>query len=302
MELTAGEWLKEASKELKSIGLDTTTAWQEALLLLSHTTGREKEWLVAHQEKTLLPQTKTRLKHALQRRLKHEPMAYIIGTQPFCGHEIYTDKRALIPRPETEDMTFHAIEIIRENENKPLVWDVGTGSGAISVSIAIACPFAQIIASDSRRSALNLAMKNAESSKVKNIEFVVSDLMGKHVRRMIDESQADHLYVISNLPYLPTSDKKFMIKDVLSFEPWSALFAKNKGLDLNQRLLKQLADWAKQQNEKSLTVFMEFDPPQAAILKERAVKLFPSAKIRVKKDSCDRERFLELIYRPARSR
>jgi len=299
MQQTVEDWLQKTSKALRTIGLDPTAAWQEALLLLSHTSGREREWLIAHQEKTLLPQTKSKLKLVLQRRLKHEPMAYIVGTQPFCGNEIYTDRRALIPRPETEDMTFHAIEVIQATEGASIAWDVGTGSGAIAVSIALACPRTKVIASDARRSALNLAQTNADASKVKNISFTRSDLLGRNVRRLIAVSKAKHLFVISNLPYLPVSDKKRMMKDVLSFEPWSALFAKNKGLDLNQRLLRQLADWNKGQATKTLTLFMEFDPPQAKILKERAKKLFPSAIIHVKKDSCDRERFLEIRSQPA---
>ncbi len=294
MDQTVKDWLQETSKELQSIGLDTTTAWQEALLLLSHISGREKEWLVAHQEKTLLQQTKTRLKHALQRRLRHEPVAYIVGTQPFCGNAIYTDKRALIPRPETEDMTFYAIEQIQDAKGAILVWDAGTGSGAIAVSVALACPDAKIIASDAKKSALSLAEKNARASKVENIEFTTSNLLGRNVLRAIEEYEPDHLFVISNLPYLPKSDKKFMMKDVLSFEPWSALFANNKGLDLNQKLLKQLSDWTEKHKNTNLTLFMEFDPPQARTLKERALKLFPSAKVRVKKDSCDRDRFIEL--------
>lgn len=299
MEQTVEDWLKDATKELKTIGLDQTTAWQEALLLLSHVSGREKEWLVAHQEKTLLRQTKTKLKHALQRRLKHEPMAYIVGTQPFCGLDIYTDSRALIPRPETEDMTLRAIEVIRDSNERALVWDVGTGSGAIAVSVALACPKAKIIASDTRRPALNLARKNAEANRIKRIEFVLSDLLGKTVKALITQNNPEHLFVIANLPYLPKSDKKFMIKDVLSFEPWSALFARKKGLDLNEALLKQLANWSKKHPETMLTLFLEFDPPQAETLKERAMKLLPSAKVRVKKDSCDRDRYLEIMYRPS---
>ncbi len=302
MNQTAKDWLQETAEELRSIGLDTTIAWQEALLLLSHVTGREKEWLVAHHEKTLLQQTRTRLKHALQRRLRHEPVAYIVGTQPFCGNDIYIDRRALIPRSETEDMTFRAMEVIQDTEGRVLVWDVGTGSGAIAVSIALIFPHIKIIASDARRSAINLAEENARASKVKNIEFTNSDLLGRNVQKILRESDASHVFVISNLPYLPKSDKKFMMKDVLSFEPWSALFAKNKGLDLNQRLLRQLSDWVNKHNEINLTLFMEFDPPQAQILEERASKLFSSAKIRVKKDSCDRDRYLELNYRPAKSR
>lgn len=295
MEQTVENWLKEASRQLKTIGLGTDLAWAEALLMLSHISGRQESWLVAHQEKTLLPQTKTKLKHALSRRLKHEPMAYIIGTQPFCGNEIYTDHRALIPRPETEDMTLEAINAIRNTDGRTLVWDVGTGSGAIAVSVALACPNARVLATDVRRGALNLATKNAESNRLHNMTFLRSNLMGKHVISFLKSKKFDTLFTIANLPYLPPTDKKKLMKDVIGFEPWSALFAKKKGLDLNQHLLEELAKWFHAQERHNLSLFMEFDPPQSKTLREKAAALFPHAKVRVNQDACGRDRYLTIF-------
>jgi methylase of polypeptide subunit release factors len=88
------------------------------------------------------------------------------------------------------------------------------------------------------------------------------------------------------------------MKDVVWFEPWSALFAKKKGLDLNQRLLSQLADWFYSQNKHAVTLYMEFDPPQSKTLKEKAEVLFPKTKIRVKQDSCGRDRYLTIFAEP----
>lgn len=175
----------------------------------------------------------------MKEELKHgRPIQYVIGYTWFCDLKFDVDERVLIPRPETEELVHHAIEIIEKESknNKPpyRVLDIGTGSGCIAVSIKKKIAAVEVVAMDISKDALNLAEQNAIQNQVK-IEFIQKNIL-EHI-------EVDGLpcfdFIISNPPYIPPSDKNSMEKHVLNFEPHAALFTSEQNpLEFYQAIVK----------------------------------------------------------------
>lgn len=268
-------------------------AWKETETLLAFVLDKERTWLVAHGEETLLKRQEKRFLSLIERRSQHEPIAYLIGSAEFCGQTFEVNKHVLIPRIETEELVERACTSIHQ-KNEVVVWDVGTGSGAISISIKKRFPHIQVIASDVSGRALCVAKRNADKLlSAEGFTFVRGSLLSSTVKKELLSHELKHLFVLANLPYLPHSDKEVLQKDVVAYEPASALFADEEGNALILKLAKQLAIFIKEYS-LSLTAYFEFDPPQANVLKEKVQTLFPEATITIHPDMCGRERFLEI--------
>jgi len=164
--------------------------------------------------------------------------------------------------------------------------DIGTGSGAIAVSLALESPRSVVLASDVSARALAMAKKNAKKLGAKVTFFEGSLLHGKLAKAMTLSS----ITICANLPYLPPSDKKIMPKSVTKYEPLSALFTKDDGMELIKKLLIQIANW-----DRPHAILMEFDPPQSKRLLAFAKSLFSDAECSIVRDRCGRERILKII-------
>lgn len=286
--MTITERLKTAALALgKELG-NNDRGWMEAELLLSAVVQKDRTWILAHGEKQLTPAQGKRFDQLLKRRQKREPIAYLIGRWSFYGREFLTDKRALIPRPETELLVEEALKLVDE---KTLVWDVGTGTGAIAIAMALGTK-APIVASDVSTKALTLAKQNAKRHKAK-IAFLKADLLDANIQRVIERSKKPRLLVLANLPYLPLTDKTKLDKDVTKYEPTSALFTKEHGNFLIHKLFKQCSRFPTKPGTL-LTILAEFDPPQAETLKRLANDLFPNARVTIHDDLCGRPRVLSV--------
>lgn len=269
--------------------MDSATAYLETELLLAHVLKKDRAWIIAHEDARLTPKQHHLFETLTGRRLLHEPMVYLLGYRAFYGRDFYTDRRVLIPRPETEQLVEHALTAIKK-PSSCLVWDVGTGSGAIAVTVACEKRDVQIFASDI--GTLELAKKNARRYGA-SIRFFHGSLLNQKIQKALATSRHQQWIVIANLPYLPLSDKKILMKDVVNFEPKAALFAPENGLAYNRKLLEQLARYTRQ-DSRPVTIFLEFDPPQMWRLKTIAERLFPHAVIRVFQDFCGRDRVMEI--------
>ena len=285
--MTLAAWLLDAEKRLARILKDAELAHQDAHWLAAKALDKDRAWIAAygHIELTLL--NRWNLDRLLRRRLKEEPLAYILGTAPFYGRNFLVDKRVLIPRPETEDLVELALRRM-SNIEKPVVIDIGTGSGAIASTIALDRRDAIVFASDASTRALTIAKKNAEHLGA-NVRFSKGHLL--HSKLVEHLPKKKPLFLLANLPYLPVSDKRKMPKSVTRYEPSSALFANDDGMDLNKKLLAQIP---KNMMRDKCCVLMELDPPQAQTLQSFARTLFPKATIRVHPDRCGRDRILEI--------
>jgi release factor glutamine methyltransferase len=223
-----------ASYALKN-GPHPNRASQDAEALLLHVLGKDKAWLIAHAEASLTGDKQTRYAKLLERRHRGEPIQYITGETEFYGLPFRVTRDVLIPRPETEH-TVEKVLSLAVRFDAPRVVDVGTGSGAIAVTLAHHLPHALITAVDLSSPALAVARKNAELNQVsERIRFLQGDLLAPVAAERFD-------FVVSNPPYVPATDRATLAVEVRDYEPEMALFAGNDGLEVYRRLLPAAFD------------------------------------------------------------
>lgn len=162
----------------------------------------------------------------VKRRAAGEPLQYVLGDQPFCGRTFRADPRALIPRPETEEVCLKALELLR-GVKRPAVLDVGTGTGVLAVTIALERPDARVTAVDISPGALALAGENARALGAR-VELLEGDLYAPVAGRRFD-------MIVSNPPYLTREDMAALQREVRR-EPALALYGGPDGLDFYRRL------------------------------------------------------------------
>lgn len=192
----------------------------DAQLLLLHVLGKPADgraWLLAHDADVLDAGAQARFAALCQRRASGEPVAYLTGRKPFHGLELQVDARVLDPRPDTETLVDWALELLA-GQSAPRVLDLGTGSGAIALAIAKACPSAQVSAVDASADALDVARANAARLGLP-VRFVLSDWLAG--------VQGEFELVVSNPPYIAEDDPHL---PALRHEPLAALAAGPDGL------------------------------------------------------------------------
>jgi release factor glutamine methyltransferase len=197
--------------------------------LLAHVLERTRIELYLEFERNLGETELATLRELARRRRQGEPLQHLLGTVEFCGHIFLCDKRAMVPRPETEEL----VELLQSSIQHPVssIADVGTGSGVIALSLAEKFPEAEIVAIDLSDEALALARKNAEQLGLSaRIQFAKSNLL----------AEVDGVFdlVIANLPYISTQDRHLLSREVLH-DPEIALFAGAKGDELICALIEQ---------------------------------------------------------------
>ncbi len=203
----------------------------EAEILLAHILNLKKIQLYSQPERILSKEELDKFKTLLKRREKHEPIAYIVGYQPFMGLDFIVTPDVLIPRPETELLVETAIKLITDYGLQiTSLADLGTGSGCIAISLAKKLPNIKIIATDSSKKAIEIAKQNAKKHNVENqIEFHV-------VAKFTLPFPVD--LIISNPPYIPTADIEKLDPDVKDFEQKQALDGGKDGLDFIRELIQ----------------------------------------------------------------
>lgn len=192
----------------------------EASLLLAEATGQSRAWLIAHDDELLPDAITQRFVDWVARRAAGEPVAYLIGWREFYGHRFIVAPGVLIPRPETELLVEQGLAAI-ENIQQPRILDLGTGSGCIAISLALARPDAQVYAVDLSEDALKIATANATALAAR-VQFIRSDWTAGLIERDFD-------LIVSNPPYIAPDDAHLGQGD-LRFEPRSALAAAEAGL------------------------------------------------------------------------
>ncbi|HEY0162157.1 MAG TPA: peptide chain release factor N(5)-glutamine methyltransferase [Edaphobacter sp.] len=215
------------------------SARRDAETLALHLLGITRAGLLADPDRELSTAQLDDYEALLARRLQHEPIQYILGTQEFYGLPFRVTPAVLIPRPETEHLVESALE--RLPHDRPVaIADIGTGSGAIAIALAKHLPQASVTALDLSPSALDVARSNAEALGVSpRLRFVLSDLLSG----LPPEEQRGHFdAIVSNPPYIPTTDEPSLHPEVRAYEPHSALFSGKDGLDLYRRLIPAAYD------------------------------------------------------------
>src|SRR6266481_4682162 len=197
--------------------------------LLAHVLGRKRIELYLEFERVLTESELAPLRDLVKRRGEGEPLQHLLGNVEFCDHVFLCDKRAMVPRPETEELVEFLESEIRNPKSEIL--DVGTGSGVIALSLAIKFPEAKILAADISDDALALARENAAKLSLQDrVRFVKSNLL-ENVEGGFD-------LIVANLPYISTEDRHTLAREVLH-DPAVALFASTRGDEFVRDLIAQ---------------------------------------------------------------
>lgn len=194
----------------------------EAALLLRHVLGCTRAWLVAHGDEPLPHAAHTRALALAGRRASGEPVAYIIGQREFWSLELTVSPQVLVPRADTELLVERALAHL-DGADPARVCDLGTGSGAVAIALALERPQARITASDISRAALQVAAANAARLAPGRIDLVAGHWLAPFTDHVFD-------LVVANPPYVANGDPHLQRGD-LRFEPRTALVAGTHGLD-----------------------------------------------------------------------
>ena len=228
------EALRSATQTLHKAGI--ADSFVEAELLLSHVLGMSTTQLYTEPERSLTSAETEHLWRLVRRRLDHEPTAYILGRCEFYGIDFYIDCHTFIPRPETELLVEKAIELaygVFHPGKQITIADVGTGCGAIAISLALALPQAKIYATDISVSALQVAEINCQRHGVDSrVEFLQGNLL-EPLPQPVD-------MIVANLPYIKDCEFKDLSPEIIDFEPMTALGGGKDGLDKIQQMLEQM--------------------------------------------------------------
>ena len=257
----------------------------DAQTLLAHTLGVSRATVLAYPERTLTEDQAARFANLVERRLAHEPVAYLVRHREFMGLDFAVDRRALIPRPETELLVEAALADLRSRFGRQAqtvsVADVGTGSGAIALSVASYEPrAAPIYALDISPDALDLARENARRLGVEErITFLRGDLL--------DAAPKSVDMLLANLPYIAPRDQEELAVDVKRYEPGLALYSDEGGLALLRRFFTQAPRYV----NPDATIGVEFGYNQRSAVEAFARAAFPNGRIRVGADYAGWDRF-----------
>ncbi len=209
-------------------------ARRDAEILLLGQLGISHAQLLANPDREFTEKEKFIFSQNIHRRLANEPIQYILGKQEFYGLDFRVTSAVLIPRPETEHLVEAVLQLLPRD--RPLeILDVGTGSGILAVTLAYHLPHAVITAVDISVDAIAVARKNAETHHVVDrIRFVVSDLLST-LEPKLERFDA----IVSNPPYVAETDRASLSPEVRDYEPATALFAGETGLDIYRRLIPE---------------------------------------------------------------
>lgn len=207
---------------------------REAMLLLGHVLGWREAQVIARDAEPVAAELAARFEALLERRLRGEPVAYLLGEREFYGRPFAVDPRVLIPRPETEHLVETALA--QTLPAQPRILDIGTGSGCLAVTLARELPAARVAATDVSLGALAVAAANVRRHGVgERVSLVAADLVAG-----LDLGAFD--LVVSNPPYVDPAQLPELSVEVHGFEPHGALFAADAGLAVLRRLLAAGAD------------------------------------------------------------
>ncbi len=272
------EALNRASSLLAEKDLDANAA----RLLLAFITNRTDANLLANMREPLSDEERIAFWQKTNELLSGKPVQYIIGTEYFYGLPFTVNEHVLIPRPETEELVYGAMQRCQKifNEQSVKLADVGTGSGAIAVSLKKEWPVAHVTATDISEQALEVAQRNAMTNEVE-VRFLQGDMTEPIANEKWD-------VVLSNPPYIAYHEAQQMSSTVLDHEPHGALFADDNGLFYYRKLIKSLPALM---NIPSL-IGVEIGYLQGVEVEALFKESFPTAKTEIVKDINGKDRMI----------
>jgi release factor glutamine methyltransferase len=237
--MTVLEVLQSTTAYFKKRGIENPRLNAEHLI--AHSLGKKRLDIYLEFERDLTEAELAPLRELVRRRTQREPLQHLLGTIEFCGNVFLCDRRALVPRPETEQLVELVEKRIENRESSGnaaraasaaglSIIDIGTGSGVIALTLARKFPEAEIIATDVSDEALSLARENAILLEIRRVQFTQCDLL---------EGIANNFdLIVANLPYISRQDRDQLAPEVLR-DPEVALFAGERGDEIVRRLIEK---------------------------------------------------------------
>ena len=221
-----GQTIKKASQILKNHNVHTYEL--DAQIILSDIMGVTREFLIINDYLTVSKRTKKKYDNAIKRRIKKEPVAYIIGKKEFWSQNFKVTSSTLVPRPETELLIYNVIKYFK---NKKInILDIGTGSGCILLAILKELQFSRGIGIDISAKAIKIAKENSKNLNLLNrSKFKTFDINSFNLGK--------YDLIVSNPPYVPFKEIRNLTKDIINFEPIVALNGGKDGLDLIKKVI-----------------------------------------------------------------
>jgi release factor glutamine methyltransferase len=263
----------------------------EAEVLLGHVTGMSRTGLYTEPERSLTSGESEHLCRVVRRRLDREPAAYILGHCEFYGIDLYVESHTLIPRPETELLVEEAVKLVRRlsrQGERTTIADIGTGCGAIAVSLALALPQAKIYATDISPSALKVAGANCRRYGVSGrVELLEGNLL-EPLPRSVN-------LIVANLPYVKDCEFRDLSPEIREYEPAIALAGGRDGLDKIRQMLQQMRGKRRARLGKRLAyVLLEIGQGQGETVTSLVNTCFPQAGIELISDPGGIERVVKV--------
>lgn len=263
--------LQQAIQALQNAEVDE--ARLDAELLLAHTLDLNRAAIMARPDRLLTPKELTRFRDLVARRVAREPLPYITGHREFFGLDFVVDARVLIPRPETELLVEHALRIARPVPRPLGIADVGAGSGAIAVTLAVHLPHAAVHALDDSAGALAVTAENARRHNVAGrVHCGQGDLLAP-LAGPVD-------LIAANLPYVTTGEWAELLPEIRDYEPRAALDGGPDGLDAIRRLVAT----AGPRLRPGGALLLEIGASQGAAVISLARHCFPAADLQLHRD------------------
>jgi release factor glutamine methyltransferase len=258
------------------------SARADAQLLLGEVLGADRAWMLAHGDDELTSEKLDAFGLLLDERMRGIPIAYLMHSVGFFGRAFYVDERVLVPRPESEHIVEAALAHLRKSQLSSTLraLDIGTGSGALAITLALEFRELSVVATDLSDAALDVARSNATTQGVsRRVEFIRCDLA--------DGVDGRFDCIVANLPYLASREIPLPPNPV-SFEPQAALDGGRDGLEVYRRLLNRLGELVRPQ----AAVIMEASPRSIYSLAQLVQQALPGAHIDVGSDYAGLERFI----------
>lgn len=267
------ETISQLEKQLQEIGEDPEN--------LAYVFRELKGWslldFILHQNKDVSAQDQALIEDIMSQLKEHRSPQYITGKAYFRDLELAVDERVLIPRPETEELVDL---VLKENSKADLqILDIGTGSGAIAISLKNACPDWHVTASDISSEALQLAKENSEKNQA-SVDFIESDVFNQ-ISGKFD-------VIISNPPYIAYDDEDEVGVNVLASEPHLALFADEDGFAIYRRIIEGASSHLTENGK----LYFEIGYKQGDGMRRLLAQHFPEKRVRVLQDIFGKDRMV----------
>ena len=256
-----GQTIKKASQILKNHNVHTYEL--DAQIILSDIMGVTREFLITNDYLTVSKKIKKKYDNAIKRRIKKEPVAYIIGKKEFWSQNFKVTSSTLVPRPETELLIYNVIKYFK---NKKInILDIGTGSGCILLAILKELQFSRGIGIDISAKAIKIAKENSKNLNLLNrSKFKTFDINSFNVGK--------YDLIVSNPPYVPFKEIRNLTKDIINFEPIVALNGGKDGLDLIKKVIYKSTKLLKKGGLLAIEIGNKQYPKVADLLKQLGFK------------------------------